>query len=137
MQANGEAFSTVSLREVFYTLYKFGLPKFGLRGEVNSWRLKNLGGLCSGLCRIIKAKLQGKPARAGNLFATVIRQDGSRHWYGLASVNVVTTAGVNYLVQCFLNAQEPELFKYHGIGTGTNAESIADTALQTELTTQY
>lgn len=56
---------------------------------------------------------------------------------GLASLRVVTTAGVNFIVDAFQNSVELEILKYHGIGTGTNAEAAADTALQTELTTQY
>lgn len=57
--------------------------------------------------------------------------------YGVVSRKVITTAGVNFLVDAFQNIVEPEILKYHGIGTGTNAEAIGDTALQTELTTQY
>ena len=57
--------------------------------------------------------------------------------YGVVSHKVVTTAGVNFLVDAFQNTTEVENFKFHGIGTGTNAEAIGDTALQTELTTEY
>lgn len=57
--------------------------------------------------------------------------------YGVVSRRVVTTAGVNYLVDAWQNLQEMENMRYHGIGTGTNAEAVGDTALQTELTTQY
>jgi hypothetical protein len=60
-----------------------------------------------------------------------------RENFGVVSRRVVTTAGVNYLVDCLQNLQEPENFKYHGIGTGTTAEAIGDTALVTELTTEY
>lgn len=56
---------------------------------------------------------------------------------GVVSRKVVTTAGVNYLVDALQNLVEPENLKYHGLGTGTNAEAVGDTALQTELTTQY
>ena len=57
--------------------------------------------------------------------------------YGVLSTRVVTTAGVNFIVDAFQNLQELENFKYHGYGTGTNAEASGDTTLQTELTTQY
>jgi hypothetical protein len=52
---------------------------------------------------------------------------------GLVAVRVVTTAGVNYLVDCFQNStgSPMDVFKYHDSGTGTNAESSSDTALQT------
>lgn len=56
---------------------------------------------------------------------------------GVVSRKVVTTAGVNYLVDALQNLVEPENLKFHALGTGTNAEAVGDTALQTELTTQY
>src|SRR5206468_11060454 len=46
-----------------------------------------------------------------------------------------TTAGKNYLASSLDNPFEPELFKYHGAGTGTTAAAAGDTALQTECTT--
>jgi hypothetical protein len=55
--------------------------------------------------------------------------------YGLVSLRVVTTAGVNYLVDGFQGTQNISLLRYHGMGTGTNAEATSDTALQTESTT--
>lgn len=57
--------------------------------------------------------------------------------YGLLGCRVVTTAGVNFLVDAFQGIVEPEILRYHGFGTGTNAEAVGDTALQTEETTQY
>ncbi len=56
---------------------------------------------------------------------------------GLASFRVVTTAGVNFIVDAFQNSVELENLKYHGIGTGSTAEAAGDTALVTELTTEY
>jgi hypothetical protein len=56
---------------------------------------------------------------------------------GLVSLKLVTTAGVNFIVDAFQNLVELELMRFHGIGTGTNAEAVGDVALQTELTTQY
>ncbi len=41
------------------------------------------------------------------------------------------------MVDALQNLVEPENFKYHALGTGANAEAVGDTALQTELTTQY
>lgn len=57
---------------------------------------------------------------------------------GVVSRKVITTAGVTYLCADIAGgASDSNLFKFHGFGTGTNAEAIGDTALQTELTTQY
>jgi hypothetical protein len=55
--------------------------------------------------------------------------------YGVVSYRVVTNAGVGFIVDAFQNLVELETMNYHGIGTGNNAESASDTALQTESTT--
>lgn len=56
---------------------------------------------------------------------------------GLASTRVVTDAGVAFIVDAFQNSVEVENLKFHGIGTGSTAEAAGDTALVTELTTEY
>lgn len=57
--------------------------------------------------------------------------------YGIVSRKVVTTAGVNFLVDALQGSVEPEILKYHGIGTDATAEAIGQTALLAELTTEY
>lgn len=57
--------------------------------------------------------------------------------HGVISRRVITNNGVAALVDAYQNTVEPETFKYHGLGTGTNAEAAGDSALQTELSTQY
>lgn len=112
-------------------------PHRGLSEEVNGWRLRNLPHLWRGFWRIALARALGIPHYYGAVQAAVIRADGQVVNYGLISLRVVTTAGVNFIVDAFQNSVEVENLKYHGIGTGTNAEAAGDTALQTELTTQY
>lgn len=56
---------------------------------------------------------------------------------GLASFRVVTDDGVDFIVDAFQNSVELENLKYHGIGTGSTAENQTDSALVTELTTEY
>jgi hypothetical protein len=72
-----------------------------------------------------------------SLHHVVDHGDGTATDYGVVGYHVVTTAAKTYLAACFTNANEPENFKYHGYGTGTTAAAGGDTALQTELTTQY
>ena len=62
---------------------------------------------------------------------------GSRDDYGVVSRRVITDAGVAAIVNGFRNTFEIELFNFHGIGTGGTAEAVGNTALTTELTTQY
>ena len=51
--------------------------------------------------------------------------------------NVVVTVGKNYLATWLTAATQADYFmRYIGLGTGTNAASAADTALQTELATR-
>lgn len=122
----------VTLRGVL----KHGLPRPGLPREVNVWRLKNIPNLFRGARTLFWAKVHGIPTHYGALYLDKLTPQG-RVPYGLASLRVVTTAGAGYIVDAFQNIVELESMKYHGFGTGTNAESTSDTALQTELTTEY
>jgi hypothetical protein len=73
-----------------------------------------------------------------SLAAVAIRgQSGTREDYGIVSRRVVTNNGVGFIVDAFQNLVELEIMKFHGIGTGTTAEAAADSALVTELTTEY
>ncbi len=79
----------------------------------------------------------GRLFAIGHLFLAKVHADGQITDYGLASCRVVTDAGVQYIVDAFQNLTELENMKYHGLGTGTTAEAASQTALVTELTTQY
>lgn len=123
----------LTLAQIIY----FGLPRLGLGREVNVWRAKNFPNLLRGLWRVALARALRLPHFYGQVSLQVIRSDGSRIPLGLASLRVVTDAGVAFIVDAFQNSVELENMKYHGFGTGTNAEAVGDTALQTELTTEY
>lgn len=56
---------------------------------------------------------------------------------GIVGRKVVTDVGVGYIVDAFQNSVELENMKYHSLGTGSTAEAAGDTALVTELTTEY
>lgn len=124
------------LRPVTFTdVLEHGGPQRGLSDEVNRWRLANTRNLWRGFRRVFAARALRLPTFYGQLWLTVIRGDGQVVDLGLASLRVVTTAGVNYIVDAFQNTTEVENLKYHGIGTGNTAEAAADTALVTESTT--
>lgn len=105
------------------------------------WRIRNLPRLLRGLPGVLAAwtvfYLFGIPSMIGSLRLRVAHADGSFTDYGLVGIRVVTTAGVNFIVDAFQNTVEVENMKFHAFGTGTNAEAVGDTALQTEETTQY
>lgn len=83
------------------------------------------------------APWNGEVTPVGRLYVTKISPDGSRQELGLVSTKVVTTAGVNYIVDGLqANTTDISLFRFHGSGTGTTAEAIGQTALVTEVATR-
>lgn len=80
---------------------------------------------------------RGRLPFIGHLWLAKVGLDGRVTDYGLVSCRVVTDSGVAYIVDAFQNLTELENLKFHGIGTGTTAEAATQTALVTELTTQY
>lgn len=119
------------------SIIKHGLPWFGNPSEVNVWRFKNIPNLWRGFWRILIAKVFRIPTHYGALYLDVIDAEGRRTAYGLASLRVVTDTGVAFIVDAFQNSVELENMKYHGFGTGGTAEGASQTALVTELTTEY
>jgi hypothetical protein len=116
-----------------------GLPRPGLGDGVAVWRLRNLPNLLRGVVRVLAARMLRVPTHYGVLHLVKVCGDGRRIDYGLASMRVVTDAGVAKIVALLnqTDASTGTTFKFHGFGTGTTAEAAADTALVTELTTQY
>lgn len=89
-------------------------------------------------CRVLKAAVAsfiqgGDLTPVGRLYISKVSPDGTVVDYGLVSTKVVTDVGVQFIVDAFQNLTEVELFKYHASGTGTTAESAAQTALVTEV----
>lgn len=113
--------------------------------DARRWRRRNrLRMLLSGelllpaLCWLLRRVLpRGVGLLTAELRGVVRRADGTTLDLGLVGRHLVVTAGKNYLAACFPGTNEPENMKYHGFGTGTTAAAAGDTALQTELTTQY
>jgi hypothetical protein len=118
-------------------------PRRGLSEFVNDWRSDNRKrqAFKQGVRDAVWAKRAGDffglAHVEGSLFMKVIRADGLIEDLGLAGLNIVTTSGVGYIADGFRNTVEPENMKFHGLGTGATAEVVGNTALQTELTTQY
>jgi hypothetical protein len=56
---------------------------------------------------------------------------------GVLSTRLITNTGVLFLAAAFAGVATISNMKYHGFGTGTAAEGVAQTALQTEFTTEY
>lgn len=108
-----------------------------------SWRVKNalrpnfiLGYLGVKAAKML-TKLTGIPTMTSKLNLVIVNNDGVEVDYGTVGYKVVTDAGVGAIVDAFQNTFEVENFNYHGIGTDNTAEDAGDTALGTELTTEY
>jgi hypothetical protein len=106
-----------------------------------SWKLSNilstkfLSGLLSVNVAKAISKLTGFPIIVSEL-AIKVRHNGEWIDYGVVSNRVVTNLGVAFLVDAWDNrGTNLEDMNYHGCGTGTNAEDVTDSALQTECTT--
>jgi len=121
----------------FRTMLLHGTPQEHLSAEVNAWRRANRPHLARRLKRVQLARVLRLPTFYGALYLEKIHGNGERVPYGLASVAVVTTTGVGFIVDAFQNLVELEAMNFHGFGTGGAAEAVGNTALTTELTTQY
>lgn len=113
-------------------------PRPGLPDWVNDWRSDNwrLNVKQRGLPQIRWAERKNVTTVYGALLlAPVI--GGQPVPLGLASLRVVTDAGVAYIVDSFQNLTEMENMKFHGLGSGSTGELANQTALVTEFTTQY
>lgn len=112
------------------------------KSELTRWKIRNtlrwsylFGWFAQILARGL-TNLTGIPTIISQLEAKLIKGDGTVIDYGIVSYRVVTSAGVNFLVDDWdANGQDISTMIYHGAGTGTNAEASGDTALQTESTT--
>ena len=122
-------------------IMKHGFPQRDLPDEVNDWRSDNSRFGLRDMRRRVHARHIATRFELPHLWSQLwlVRIDaaGNRLDLGLASLRVVTTAGVQFLVDAFQGLVEPELLRYHGIGTNNTAEAVGDTALGAELTTQY
>ena len=108
-----------------------------LLGSTRTWRARNFEHVWRGLRRIMLAEALGIPTMFGALYVRVLDANGLELMErSLASLRVVTNTGVADIVNGFRNTFELETYNYHGLGTGTNAEAVSDSNLQTGLTTQ-
>jgi len=114
------------------------LPRRSLSVEVNEYRIRNLPNVARRYRKVATARMFDITTPIGALYLKVIRGDGSEVDLGLTSLGVVTTAGVTAIASHLNNGGATiSGFKFHGFGSGTNAEASADTTLQTEFTTEY
>jgi len=113
------------------------LPDFNPRSRLGLSILKALPFLPEDLAAELIDRIRSTFVAESSLALRVIRQEGQIEDYGIVGRKVVTDVGVGYIVDAFQNSVELENMKFHGLGTGSTAENQTDTALVTELTTEY
>lgn len=96
------------------------------------WKINNLPYLYRGFDRVNRESKSNCTRPAGILHAKVKTPEGILD-LGLASVNVVTNAGVAYIIDALQNLVEAENLKWHGSGTNNAAENVSNTALGAEV----
>lgn len=128
----------VKTSDLLHMFMQDGLPRMSQEKAARRYHFKNLAHMTRGLKTVIAAHVARIPTHLGDLRLTLTRNsDGRVIDLGLVSLRVVTDNGVALIVDALDNTLANADVRYHGIGTGTNAENATDSALQTELTTQY
>lgn len=119
---------------------RYGTPQRGLRARWaavrRAWQLDNQENFYRSAQDQWKFD-HGQLFAIGHLWGGVFHRDGTFQDLGLMSCRVVTDTGVGFIVDAFQNLVELEVMRFHGLGTGSTAEAASQTALITELTTQY
>jgi hypothetical protein len=125
----------------------WSMPHPDVKDErVKMWRRKNakqfLGEWWKLALMLSASKISGYSFLYGNIWLyTLDGKSGEELLYGLAGLRLVTNAGRDEIVDEFDAATAAGFdltsFNFHGIGTGVTAPAVGDTALQTELTTEY
>ena len=137
----GQGVATVPLTPV--DILRAAIPRRSLSKAVNRFRRRNFFRLLNAFFKLVALRtterlVGGKVSITPALYLRVFRGDtGEVEDLGLASMRVVTTAGVGFLVDAWQNLVEMENMRFHAYGTGVAAEATSDTALGTEETTQY
>lgn len=116
------------------------LPRRGLPAAVNAWRLKNLPRVSVQFVKVMVAVSVARWFGVTTVYGRLSLRatlNGVVHDLGVASYRVVTDSGVAFIVDAMHASATIANLKFHGFGTGTTAEASSQTALVTELTTQY
>ena len=118
------------------TVFEGGLAvkKIPAKGPGLVWKLKNFPNVWRGLWRWWLARLLRIPTFYAQLEAVKIGADGTITRYGLLGTRSVTTAFVTALATYMFDASgpAPSAYDYHASGTGTTAENITNTAMETD-----
>lgn len=102
-----------------------------------AWKIRNLPNRMRGTHRRLLARTFRIATFEGSLSLRLFRADGTIIDYGCVSKRVVTTTGVTFIADDLRGTEDISTLHFHGFGTGGSAEAVGNTALTTELTTEY
>lgn len=71
------------------------------------------------------------------LFLVLRKKNGEVWDYGCVGRMLITTAGKAFVTDNWQGTTDLDTMKYHGLGEGTTAAAVGDTALESELSTDY
>jgi len=130
----GETRPTGTLHAVKISKYRKASLEWQVRNRL-TWGYFS-GWMFNGMAKVF-SHLTGIPTLTSTLRLVYINALGQEIDYGIVSRRVVTTAGVNFLVDDWDDDSEDiTLMNFHGSGTGITAAVIGDTGVETELTTE-
>lgn len=113
-------------------LIKGGIEKAPLEWTIrNALRPQNIKGWLAKNAVQPVANAFGIGTMLAQLSIVVHKANGDKINYGVVGRRVVTTAGMNYIVDELQSSAGIANFKYHDCGTGGTAEAAGDTALIT------
>lgn len=128
----------IKTADLLRSVLRDGTPSMKQERVVRRYKFKNLPHMMRGVRHMLAVRALHVPSLFGDLRLVVTRDsDGARFDLGLVSLRLVTDNGVARIVDAFDNTLADADQRYHGIGTGVAAEAQTDSALGTELTTQY
>lgn len=115
-------------------------PDPNLPELTNQWRRRNFNTVWGGLKPTLVKSAFAQNFIIGALLTRRLNEHGDgMDPLSLASLKLVTTVGVNSIVDAFDAGVGFTLsgYNFHGIGIGVTAAAVGDTDIQTELTTEY
>lgn len=114
-------------------------PQPGLSNQVNEDRARHFADYLAANEQILWALRKRIPMLVSSLFAQHVDRDGTVLASRLCGHHSLTKVGAAKAIAAMVGDDPTTIgtFIYHGIGTGATAEAFSDTALVTELTTEY
>jgi hypothetical protein len=105
---------------------------------VASWRRRNLPFILPGFIRYLRRRKKGCfLGLLGLLDIAIIDLSGREMEYGLASLDLITDVGVQFVVDALQGITTISTLRFHGLGSSNANVLASNTALASELASLY